>query len=543
MIEKALRGITVMAKNLTYKKFLKERDLFNNFKQTTNLFDNTDYPPTTNEELIKQLKTSNKIEVFCYVISKLQQNYNFYLDDYKFNNLRNKSSESDFTENDLLQILNICHNYSCYIIFFIGFLLCKNYEPNSVIKTINENNPLKEYLIKTDSLEIATKINKREQLFNIIFNKIQYINSLLINYNELRSNGPSLDDDTVKTRIAYSIYCEYGLKKTVKYMAYKDKGRQKDLRPKFFSVLFNLQIKRPELNIFYKDKFKEFLERYCNNELTVESYIETLNFTLNAIKTTTIDLNSDLEVSNVDLEIQNEYIHMLELYNDCYNRCMKAINELKPSINEYMSIIILDNRCDFDEIWNAYTFQENRLVFSIAILLHEKRSEWREVLNYYFHSGKHVMIAQNPILDKKDSDEYTVHPMLQRPITTNIVSKEISRSKYNTQTADKIISKWDSKTYDIAKMYDFLRIIFCLQMEHIILVNENSFNYIFQQQIKAYNADKNSEILSFDIPIDIDNVMRHRNNDKEMLFHEIVVLLDRGYYFNDIFPYYKDILN
>ena len=78
-------------------------------------------------------------------------------------------------------------------------------------------------------------------------------------------------------------------------------------------------------------------------------------------------------------------------------------------------------------------------------------------------------------------------------------------------------------------------------MENIELIDKNTFINVFQKQIETYKLNNSVELLSFDIDDD-NNILSARLKEKENQLREIAMLIDIGYHYQDIYPYYKSLL-
>lgn len=512
-----------MFEKVTYKKAESELGILLNHVKMTNLYGEEYYPPLTIETLIRSLEQNNMIGEFCLIIYKLQKTSNYCLDRLRFyleykKDFQPKINVTDFSNADALRMIEMCLVFKQRTFYMIGYLLHKGYEPNSVYEFFTEYHISDNRLEAIAALKQVEDFKDHEEILLQCEEEIVSRKRLLRSREEDRKNNPPLKGTTVRDRIMYSPYSEWGLEFAVKTLQRKNAGNISLSRQSFFQVLYTLQYRKRELNIFDKDKFNKFIRNYPLKFAATRNPIWGL----------------DILFYNDDYFLPK---YGDEWYKSQFERYISDLEYLEQQQYDYEEFAeILPDESDCDALWNAYTFGENELVFSIAILIHEKAIEWKRVLNYYLTSGEYYMIAKYPKRGWTDPNPYVIHPHL-KSLSKTVIKKVIGRNKYRNKSVNDIISKWPKK-HEEANRYCFLLIVFCMQMESIEIINNDIFNKIFKKQIENYKIDKNYKALSFALNKDLDSVIHNYIEDKEKRLPELAALIDVGYQFEDLHKYY-----
>lgn len=530
-----------MAVNLTPNRYIADCQQFKKQINTSDLFGQEFSIPQRVNELIDELDKKDKISEFCYIIYNLQNTANGYcLDKYQFyleyekQNLK-QNERLNFSKADAHKMFSMCKKFRFSTLCIIGFmLLYRNYELVSILQFFIAN-PQND----DTSQECQEALAQEEEINKQAEAQIQLDKKIVYREKDIKDNPP-LKDEVVRNRITYSPYSEWGLQFAVKSLQNKEKEFKSSKYQNFIKILYTLQYKKRELKIFDEEKFNEFIKTYWSKYYTEEEFC--VRFYGSDVSNIINECNSKLLYLK-----SNEYYLMNQngglWYREQYDLCLRTLDQYKhyTRYDEDCSDII-PNEEECNHLWSTYTHCEDTLVFSIAILLHEKSSEWKRVLYYYLSNRKHVMIAKKPVLDKVDNDPYIIHPQLKRPIDLTIVNRHSNRPKYKNKSTFDIISNWDKSEKVQALRFEFLLITFLLQTNGIKIINADIFKEIFNKQTEIYRVKNDINSLSFDVDMDIDYIMPHYIEDKKELLHEIAMLIDIGYHYQDIYPYYKSLL-
>ena len=410
-----------MTKKLTYKKLVNEFQLMLQYCHSADLFGNESYLPRNGKDLQQVLEDNNLSSEFCFILYKLQHTNLACLDEYQFyleykKDSSYKNSASFFSKDDLLKMCAMCKEYKYSNIFMIGILLYKGYESNSIYECFCE------YYIADYSPEALESLEQSDDLKRQAEELIRLDKELIYREKEIKAHKP-LKESVVRKRIMYSPYSNWGIKYTVMALKNKDRKYKCNLFQNFISILYTLQYADINAKIFDKAKFKDFVKNYwCKFYEEGDFYKRVYGY----------DIRIIIYTYKCQLEqlTSNPFHYSQELSGFAYkakiHQLQDDIKQLEESpynynCEEFYKIIPDQDECD--KLWEAYTHLEDVLVFSIAILLHEKGSDWKRILGYYLTSGAHVMIAEHPIMDKKESNPLIVHPKLKRPIDKKIVKK------------------------------------------------------------------------------------------------------------------------
>lgn len=524
-----------MAAKATYENVKKEFKLMLQYKQSAGLFGKEFYLPLTGEDLMRMLEDNNLVGEFCYILYRLQNTNLSCLDDYEFyleykKDSSPKNCASHFSIDDLSKMCNMCKEFKYRNIFMIGILLYKGYEPDSIYEFFSN------YYIADYRPEAIAALEQEEELERQAEELIRRDKELMHREQEIEAHKP-LKEKAVRERIMYSPYSNWGIKKAVTSLRAKEQTNKKCFKfQNFISILYTLQYANRNLKIFDKVKFKDFVKNYwCKfyeeGDFYKRAYGYDIRFLISRYKYELEQLTSNPFEYSQKLGGFEYKAKINNLKDD-----IKKLEEMPYSYYCEEFYKIIPDQAECDKLWEAYTYLENTLVFSIAILLHEKASDWERVLGYYLTSGEHVKIAEHPIQGKEMSNPYIVHPKLKRPINKKVINR--THFIKPNKTVSDIISDWKEKKEN-ANRYALLLTIFALQMGNIILINEDTFNNVFQKQIEIYKLNNSVELLSFNLDDD-NTILPARLKDKENQLREITILIDIDYEFNDIYTYYKE---